>query len=162
MGYSLFVSVRDGKNRTSTVTANLPSTSNPAYAAAAAADLAAYIKSLSDGAVTDAGFTYHVDPASLPAGAADSHSDVEEKALFVFETELGHPTRITIPAFIESKFDAGSEKVNLTDVQVLAFTGAMISGWDTGTGEDVFPSDARDEDITALIEARKSWARARQ
>ena len=160
--YSIFVTVRDGKGDKSIVTVHLPGTTTLAYVSQAADTLADMIIDLTDGEIVDAGFTYHVDPASLPVTAADAESDVQEKALFVFEGENGFLSRVSIPAFKESLFSDGTDQVNRTAPVVATFTSAMTAGWDTGSSEEVFPSDYRGDDLETLIEARKSWARARR
>lgn len=163
MAYTLFATLRDGKDRTSITTINLAGTDALEDVQAAVAEFAAAVVAMTDAECINAGFTWTLDQSDLPADEATASSDVEEKALFIFETAAFHKTRVSVPAAMEAIFVDETDQVDQTEEHVSAFLTKMITGWTPSGGTAaVHPSDARDEDITSLVEGRKTWARARR
>lgn len=84
---------------------------------------------------------------------ADPDSDVEEGAMFLWETEDGYTTRGFIPTFKESLLIAGTELVDLAQAVVQDWVNTMIDGPDAmpGIPEDrINMTTNRGEDISLL------------
>ncbi len=103
----------------------------------------------------------------LPAGlraAPSANSDVEEGGRFQFRTANNFFTSSRLPTLDESKVNAGSRDLNLTDADIAAFVQAVISGIDltaAGGSGTVTPCDKRNEDVASLEFAREAFQSSR-
>lgn len=161
MPAKIVATVLDEKGKTSTVFSNIPTTFTAAQALEAATDFVSLIDALIKGQVTSVGLCYEV---TLPAGikaTPDADSDVEEGALFIWGTELGHTTKMRLPTFDETYIVAGSKQVDLAAAAVAAFTGVITAGTPVVGAATVPFTDTRDEDITTLRSAREMFVKDR-
>jgi len=98
--------------------------------------------------------------ATLPGGlsaVAVEGSDVEEGARFMYNSVGGYKTSVRLPTFDESKIIPGTQRVDLTDVDVIAFNSAMISPLATFSAVDY-----RGADIISLRSAVDSFQKTRR
>lgn len=99
-------------------------------------------------------------PATLGAGSGDA--DIEEGALFIFETAGGFKTRFRVPTYVESKFLAGSRLVDETDADFIALRDFMLTGWTATTSTNtITPTDARDDDVSAFDKGYEQFRASR-
>lgn len=147
----LFVNFEDESGDTATRSWYLDAGTSLADAALVVPALVSLIEPLIVGGITGAGFTVSVDIAGLGVGVAGALSDIEEAARFAYRTVNGFIWRKTIPTLDEGKVIAGSDNIDLTDSDVLAFNAAMTDGIDVsgagGSGTIQFV-DSRAEDLT--------------
>jgi hypothetical protein len=164
MSWTILYSITDEKTKVSTTEVKLPGATTFADAEIFAGQMASLIDTLIEGAITRIGIVYQVD---LPAGikaSANANSDVEEGARFQFRTANGFFSGCRLATFGESRIVAGSKEVDTVDTDVAAFVTAMVTGIDlSGVGGSgvIQPSDARDEDLTALEFAREQFLSSR-
>lgn len=164
MSWTILYSITDEKTKVSTTEVKLPAATAFADVEIFAAQMAALIDTLITGYISRIGIVYQV---ALPAGiaaAAGANSDVEEGARFQFRTTNGFFSGLRLATFNEGYIVAGSKAVDTADGDVAAFVAAMTDGIDlTGAGGSgtIQPSDARDEDLTALEFAREQFLSSR-
>lgn len=166
MAVQVYYVVEDGKGERSTITIDLPPATSAANARGFAILMASAIAPLTNGGLVSAGVRLDVtiNPAIWPA-AAQAAADVQEKALFGFRNIAGNfAKKIHIPAFIESLFVPGSKLVDTSDLDVIVFQTAMLTGYDTtsegGTGV-VQPTTSHGEDLDDWTIAREAWGKYR-
>jgi len=158
MPASLVFTITDGKTpgKTSNVLINIPTATTVANATTFAQTVAALIDALISGIITHIGLCYQV---ALPGGLSttpNAFSDVEEGAVFSFNTAAGVPTKFRLPTFNETAILSGTKVVDIADPDVAALITAMV----TGSG-GVAPVDSRDSDVTALRYAREMFTKDR-
>lgn len=166
MGLEIFATIVDGKNQESTVTVPMPVGLAVTNWVPAVQAVVTNLDKLTSGKIVRCGITFAVDTTGwLLDAVAEVTSDVQEKARFVFDVVGGFVKSISIPAIDDSEIIvAGSDEVDLTDTNVLAFVNGMTAGYDlTGVGGTgtAAPVDSRGADITALRDARESWGKTR-
>lgn len=154
---SLTITIKDGKNENSVVEIFLPSATTLTDAQAFWAGFDNLFDALIDGGVVSASVSF---PLALPIGIniADPLSDVQEGALFVWETAQASLTKksLTIPTIKEALFVAGTKLINTAHADVAAFLTAMLSGIG-----GVEPVAINDLDLGALRTAREAWGKYR-
>lgn len=147
----LFVNFVDESGDTATRSFYLDAGTSLADAALVVPALVNLIAPMILGGITGAGFTVSVDIDALGVGLAQAASDIEEVARFAYRTVNNFVWRKTIPTLDESKVLAGSDNIDVTDADVLAFNTAMTDGIDVsgagGSGTIQFV-DSRAEDLT--------------
>ena len=116
------ISVRDGENKVSTMTAYHNALLH-ADARTAASQLAGFVSVLTEGVVSKVELTEVVDTS---AAAAPSGSDVEIKALFTFDNDDTKAAQMSIPAFMRSYMLPNSDRVNVANPDVADFTGHIL------------------------------------
>ncbi|MBN1285875.1 MAG: hypothetical protein JXB47_10795 [Anaerolineae bacterium] len=149
-------SLQDSQGKKSTASVNVPSATTEADTITFAQALAPLVDAITGSKITKMSLS---TPITLPGGlkaAPVANSNNNAGALFQFITSGNHYTRTRVPGFPSDKFVTGSQDVDLEDTDVVAFTGAMISG-----SGGVSPCDARDEDITAITFARELFQTTR-
>lgn len=165
--YTLNVSVQDGilpKPHTSVISINWRgdeaaawNSSNLKFVSDA---LLPIIDDMIDGKIVSASWSFApVLPSGLKA-AADVNSDVEEGALFMFQSLYPYKTRVRIPTFKEGQMLEASKQVDVANAEVDAFLGAMIDGFDDTT-LDFNPADSRGEKVTLLLSAVDAFQKDR-
>lgn len=107
---------------------------------------------------------------ALPSGlkaAAQTNSDVEEGALFLYNVAGGYRTRTRIPTFLESLVASNSRQVNVGNTDVAALINLMTNGGlyavsaQSAGNVAVLPSDGRGADIIGLLSALEQFVRSR-
>lgn len=165
----MIVTIRDGKGKTANVLLHsevLDDTdlTNGATYESMGDNLLQDLEPVIDGEIVEAHWLLPVGFDFTPQ-TADPDSDVEEGALFIWETADGYQTRTRIPTFKESMLVAGSRLVDLTIGAVQDFVNTMIDGPDAlaGVPEDRFNMTTnRGEDITVLRAAYELFLASRK
>lgn len=154
----LTVSVRDGKGESSTFGIFLPSGTSLAGAQAFWDALDEDLYGIIAGEVVsvNVSFPLTLDILLAASNIASATSDIQEKAYFGFTSVEGFLKSFTIPAVVETIFQAGSKLVDLLNVDVAALVTGMLSG-----AGGVSPVTAHDEDITTIVQAREAWGKYR-
>lgn len=163
---SLTYTVVDNKGEQSTIT--LYTTDNQDLTALinAAIQTAQLIANVLTGKLVEkASLCVNIDLGILSNNTAAVGSDVEEGALFFFETAAGVDKRNRLPTFDEAKIITGTRDVDGTDVDVLALQSQIAGGAsvEDGTGATVSVTfgDSRGSDITIAGEAYESFQSSR-
>lgn len=149
---------RDDKGKTATTEVKVPTGFTIAQYLEFSKSMAQLIDAVIAGKVTSANFCLGVDLVglglkALPAAGAD----VEEKGFFQYSTAGGFQTRLQLPAFDEAKIIAGSDAIDLLQVDVLAFDTAMLVGISVTGPATIQPSDEREDDIQSRDFAREHF-----
>jgi len=159
---SVTFTIVDGKDQESTVTLYTTDGFTLAQLIGAATIVAPLVKGLINGGIKGCSLVIDVDLTGIVGiGTADPDSDTEEGALFIFGTDGGHDKRNRIPTFDEANLISATREVNLSDIQVAAFTNAMIAGVVTG-GATVTFVDSREEDLDSVDDAYESFQSSRR
>lgn len=166
---TLTIGIRDGKGKNATMTLrseildDADLTAGKTYESMAD-NILQDLEPIIDGEITYAQWTIPVGFDFTPQ-TADPNSDVEEGALFQFETAEGFATKVRIPTFKEALLVAGSALVDLTAGAVQDFVNTIIDGPDAlaGIPEDrINMTDNRGADITVLRFAKEMFTRSRR
>lgn len=159
---SINLTVKDDKGEESVVTLYSTDSFTLAQLVGAALAIAPLVKNLLDGGIVSASLSIDVDLSGI-AGISDiePNSDVEEGALFFFETATGFDKRNRIPTFKEEFVIEGTKKVDTSDLVVAAFTNAVIAGLSVG-GTTVTFTDNRGVDLASLEDAYESFQSSRK
>lgn len=165
--FTFNVSIQDGilpKPHTSTVSINFQGGETLAWNADNLQDVSDWllpiIDDMIDGKIVSASWNYVPALVGGLKADADVNSDVEEGALFMFQSLYPYKTRVRIPTFKESQMLESSKQVDVANTEVAAFIAAMVDGFDIVT-LDFNPADARGEDVTALISAVDAFQKDR-
>lgn len=157
----VYYTIIDGKGEESTMTIDLPPATTPTNAQAFAQAMHTVIADLINGGVTNYGIRVNV---AVTGDFANPYADIQEKALFTFRSAAGFLKYVTIPAFLEDLFIAGTKLVDQTDVNVVQFIDGMVDGLDVssygGTGT-VQPTTSHGEDLVEISAAREAWGKYR-
>lgn len=158
--FTILVTIKDAKNKDSTMEVNLPSTVTLANVSIFAIALAALIEPLIKGQITRVAIALNL-PAALTGlrTAPLAGSDVEEGAKFVFNTTGGFITSTRIPTFDESKIASDSRLVDTSDTDVGAFIVTMTDGLVAAGGAE--PVDKRGADVETLESALEAFQSSR-
>lgn len=157
----LVYSIRDAKNKTSTVKINFPVNVDIGVLQAFASSTATMINSIIKGQIMDAGIGLAVDLSGATIrNAPDPNSDVEEGARFSWRSAVGAITNFRLPTFDEAFLVDGTKNVDTADTTVDAFVQRVLAGHTVGL-VNASPSDDRGSDITALEAARESFTSSR-
>jgi len=165
----MVVTIRDGKGKKANVLLHSEVLDDADLVAGATYEsmgdnLLQDLEPIIDGEIVEAHWLLPVGFDFTPQ-TADPDSDVEEGALFVWETVDGYQTRTRIPTFKESLLVAGSRLVDLTEGAVQDWVNTMIDGPDAlaGVPEDRFNMTTnRGEDITVLRAAYELFKASRK
>lgn len=165
--YTLSITVQDGilpKPHKSTVQINFTgaavATWNATQLQAVADATLPIVDDLITGKIVGAGWTFTPTIVSGLRAEADENSDVEEGALFIFQSVYPYKTRVRIPTFNETFMLPASKQVDLTATEVIAFTDLMVDGLIISlVGFD--PSDSRAVAITSLVSAVDAFQKDR-
>lgn len=165
----LSVTIMDGKGKTAVVRAyskklldaDFQHVTLPKTYEAMGDNILQDLEPVIDGQILDAEWRVPVALDFTPQ-TADPDSDVEEGAMFTFQTDGGFLTEMRIPTFKESLLVAGTDLVDTADSDVLDFVNTILDGPDgvAGVGEDrVDMTDNRGQDIHALVTAQEAFRR---
>jgi len=149
----------DDKGKRASTAINVPTGLTFAGAIEFAQDVAVLINNVTTCAVTAANITQPVDISGLGlAPSPGATADVEEKGVFQYTTAGGFKTSVAIPGWSDLLVVPGSDAIDLTDPDVIAFNGLMLNGITPAVyGILIEPSDTREDDITALDYARERF-----
>jgi len=125
---SLVFTVRDAKNKKSTVKLWLPANTTVAGATAIADSVGPIIKQLILGEIVSVSLTADIPVVAGAQGAADLTSDVEEKGRFMFRTAAGKSVRVSLPTWNETYTLPNTASIDQTDTDVDAFIQYFLSG----------------------------------
>lgn len=146
----------DDKGATATTEVKVPTGFTIAQYTEFAQSMAQFIDAIIGGRITSANFCVGVDISGLGLKAAALvSSDVEEKGFFQYSTAGGFHTRLQLPALNEGFVSLGSDDIDVTDPDVLAFDQAMVLGIAVTGPATIQPTDEREDDITARDFARE-------
>ena len=167
---TLTVGIRDGKGKKATMTFRSEILDDSDLSGgktyeSMADNILQDLRPVIDGEIMWANWTIPVGLDAEAIQTADPDCDVEEGALFQFETAEGFPVKVRIPTFKESLLIAGSSLVNLANGAVQDFINTIIDGPDSiaGVGEDrINMTDNRGADITKLRIAKEAFKRTRK
>lgn len=148
--------IRDGKGARSTVEINI-NVATIANAQSFVTAMAPLLDAVILGVIERVGICA---VATLPGGlraVPDSDSDVEEGARFVYNSVGGYKTSVRLPTFNEAMMLSGSQRVDQSDTDVLAFNTAMTDPLATFSA-----SDYRGADIVSLRSAVDAFQKSRR
>lgn len=163
---TLNLTIEDGKGRFSTMSVNLEQGRDLSFNDLDEAgrdlqvDVIPLIKGAIVGATVTVPLTLHVNALVSP----DADSDVEEGALFVFETLGGSfQARVRIPTFDEAFLVPGSREVDLADADVVDFVTKITGGLDdAGLADKIDVVDSHGVDLTAAVKAQELFQKSRK
>lgn len=155
--WTIIFTIKDAKGKTSKVEIHLPGAVLLAAVEAFMNSFVLLLDAVIGGMITGMSATRNFTVPGAAKQAPQAASDVEEGALFIFNTVGGHQTRFRVPTFLETKVASDSRLVNQADAAVAPLINAMIAGL-AGT----LPSDARDEDITSISSAKELFQKSRR
>lgn len=154
--YRLWIRILDQDGDTSTATFNIPDTNDYSDVEEFADAFIPLVDAVVLGEIQEAGISHTL---TLPAGLKalpGTGCDVQNGALFSFETAGGYRTSVRLPSFDTALYSPNSKDVNTEQEDVVAFAAAMLSGI-VATGGTVSPSDYRGDDINSLVKAVQSF-----
>lgn len=166
--------VQDGDGKQSQMTLNVASDTPLAEMQAIVDTVAQLLIPVLGGSLVDAQYTVKADLTASTwyvdaANTANVLSDIEEGAVFVFESIDGYRTSIRMPTFDESLIVQGSDNVNTADTDVAAFIAVMLNGIDNtaeggslGAGSEAQPTTSHDFEIAVMRSARESFVKSRR
>lgn len=165
----LTVTIQDGKGKSAVVRMYSETLDDADFTAGAryesmADNILQDLEPTIDGQIVKAEWTIPVGLDFTPQVAA-ANCDVEEGALFTFQTDNGFPTEMRIPTFKESLLIAGTDLVDTANAAVLDFVNTILDGPDAlpGVPEDRYDMTSnRGEDIHALVTAQESFSTRRR
>lgn len=161
MVWVLSYTLLDAENHKSVAGMYLPDATAQVDAVGFAEDMAAIIDNITECRIDRLALSLLVPlPVGLKANPVPT-SEVEIGARFGFADAQSFRTSVRIPGFPQAKLVQGSNTVDLTDVDVLAFTNAMRDGLQPGAIL-VEPATNRGDDIVALVSAVESFTKARK
>jgi len=159
--WELSYTLEDEEARKSVVSMHLPGGTLQADAEGFAGLMAALIDNITGARILRIAMCLLVDlPGGLKANAL-AQSEVEIGARFGFTDAQAFRTGLRIPAFLQSKLVIGSNTVFTEDVDVLAFTNAMVNGL-TPVATLVQPTTNRSDDLTSLSSAIEAFTKTRR
>lgn len=161
MAVGLTIVIEDGKDLSADLTLNMADGFDLADYDSAAVQLEPLIQNMITGRIR--AMTLNI-PVALPQPRplADPASDVEEGALFLWETADPRVVpRNRIATFDEALLVPGSRDVDLTNAAVIAWFTAISDGLTT-PGGDVEFTDYRDQDILGLATAYELFQKSRK
>jgi len=156
---SVRVTFKDAKNKSSFTKIRIPSSLSVAQFTGFAVAAAQVLLNLSTCRITKVGVYVGVDLSSWTIKAAPALlSDVEQKALFMFDTAAtGFLAKVMLPAINENISFSTSDIIDTADATVIAFVTAMETG--AGGLSPVKACDSRGNDVTALRSGRELFQR---
>jgi len=159
--WELSLTLEDEEGKKSVVSLHLPGGTLQADAEAFAAAIALLIDVLTGAKIIRIALALIVTlPGGLKANAL-AESEVEIGARFGFLDAQAFRTSVRIPSFLLAKLVAGSNAVDVTDADVIAFVDAMEDGL-TPIATLVEPCTNRSDDITDLSTAIEAFTKTRR
>lgn len=154
--YVVTATFKDRDNNKSSFGFNLNSTLSNLAVEEAALDIAAAAAAISNALIVGVSINRsYVETANIALAAPES-SDVERKAVYVFQTDEGQTVTVQIPSVDNTKVVDGTNILNPADAAVIAFGTLFL---DTGLGVGNSPITVSGEDLTSL--ARPAYKRHR-
>jgi len=149
---------RDRKGKTATTEFKIPTGITLANMVEFAQDMASLIDPITNCQIINVSIGVRVDTSALGlTGAAGATADVEEKGVFQFTTALNTYTTVNIPGISDTDVVDGSDELDTSDAEIAAFIAGMTGGLTLTDTSTVQPTDAREEDITAIVFARERF-----
>lgn len=150
--------IKDNKGKLSTTAIKIPTGISLPNMVEFAQEAAVLVDAVTIGQIVNVGLAITVDTSALgltPVPGATS--DVEEKGTFQYMSAANFRTSTRIPCWSDLNVVTGSDEVDLTDADVIAFNNMMVNGLVLPVGAiTVQPCDIRESDIISL-----DWARER-
>lgn len=151
-------SLKDNKGKISTTTVHLPVGKTAIDYLEFAIEMGTLIRSVTTGAISNVSVVLEVDITGESWSTAGATSDVEEKGKFQFVTNGIYYTGVALPTFSDLLVLDGSDSIDLTDADVIAFVDAMVDGITLPVATtQMNPCDSREDDIEGLIYARERF-----
>jgi len=151
-------SIKDAKGIVSRTLVHLPDTTSIANATTYAGNLAEAIDALIKGQIVSVDICVGLDISGLDLkDAPDLASDVEEGALFSYQTALGLLFRQRLPTYDEATILDNTRQVDLSNAGVQAYTDLITDG--NGT---VSPTAMAGGDLTSLSSAKEQFVKNRK
>lgn len=162
LAVTLNVQVADSKGKTSGTKIRVPTGFSIAQYIEFGQAMLQLIANMQVGVITGASISFGIDLSGLGLKAvANVLSDTAQKGYFSFASAVtGFFKRLRIPTFREDLVAVGSDSVDVTAPEVIAFVTAMENGI-VVTGGTVSPSTERVQDLVALTDAREVFRRKR-
>ena len=154
----IIYTIKDNKGKLATMEIKVPTGLTVANYVEFAQQMGTLVVGMSIGQIVNVGVAITVDILPGWPTAPGLTSDVEEKGAFQYVAAGNWRTGLQIPTLSELLVVDGSDALDMTDAAVIAFNDAMIDGILLPVGAvTVEPTDARENDITALVYARESF-----
>lgn len=154
----IIYTIKDNKGKLATMEIKVPTGLTVANYIEFAQEMGTLVVAMTIGQIVNVGVALTVD--ILPGWPTDPGltSDVEEKGAFQYLVAGNWRTGVNLPTLSELLVVDGSDNLDLTDAAVIAFNDAMVDGILLPVGAvTVQPTDARENDIEALIFARERF-----
>lgn len=155
--HQVFVTVQDRAGLKSTLIVHIPIATIPQDALDFADLLINEIDPLILGGVVAGGVTLAADISGH--GAIGSTSNVQEKGEFTYNTFNSFLHTVGLPTFDQTLVVAGSRSIDTTQVDVIDFNDAMLTGLAVPSTAVIVPTDSRGEDLTSLKAALERFRR---
>jgi len=151
-------SIRDNKGKLATTEVKAPTGKTIAQYQEFAQKLGTLINNVVIGQIVNVSIAFTVDISTQGWAASPGlTSDVEEKGVFQYLTVGGFNTGVALPTWSDLLVANGSDAVDLTDPDVIAFNAAMLTGVTLVDTSVISPCDAREDDIASLVFARERF-----
>lgn len=119
--------------------------------------VAVLLDTLSKCKITGAEFCFTADLSGLTNNsAAAASSNVEDVGAWELVTAEGYPVKINVPCWDEQFTIAGSDDINRTATEVMAFEAGLVDGINPGAGL-IEPTDIAENDIVGVTYARERF-----
>jgi hypothetical protein len=151
----IYTAIDDSGER-GTTAINLPTGFSLSQFGEFATAMATLLDAMLGGRVESAEICFGVDISGLTSNTVQSFSDVEEIGAFQFRTLGGFPVGVNVPCIDELMVASGSDDLDQTDADIIAFITAIESGIVTAGG-NISPTDVAEDDITTTVSARERF-----
>lgn len=151
----IYTAIDDSGER-GTTAINLPTGFSLAQFGEFAESMATLVDAILGGKVESAEICFGVDISALTSNTALSTSDVEEIGAFQFLTLGNFPVAVNVPCIDELLVASGSDDIDQSDADIIAFISAMESGISTAGGT-ISPTDVAEDDIVTTVSARERF-----
>lgn len=150
-------SIEDDDGDIATTSIKVPNGFSIAQYTEFAAAMADIVQNLLDGALRSADLCLSVDISAIGNNTLVEASNADEIAAFQFITTDSRRVNVNLPAYSADNFTiAGSDDLDQSDADVMAFITAMTSGLAV-TGGTIEPCDVGEDDIVDLLTAREAY-----
>lgn len=154
----IIYTLKDNKGKLATCEIKVPTGLTVANYVEFATEMGTLVVNMTIGQIVNVGIAITVDIDPGWPVSPGLTSDVEEKAAFQYMAAGNWRTGVNLPTLSELLVVDGSDALDLTDADVIAFNDAMTDGILLPVGAiTVQPTDARENDIEALVFARERF-----
>lgn len=161
---NLVLTLRDGKNRYAQMIVNVVNQdedSNILHQIEMAKNLQVDIDAMVKGQIVQCGVVIDVPIEGGLKTTPDADSDVEEGALFIFQSVNGYLTKIRVPTVGDDLFITGSPLIDFANADVSQFVDNILDGYlyDISNRHDV--TDSRGDDVIDIKSGAKDFENPR-